>query len=122
MVAEVVLASVAFVCFVTLARWARRTRRATDTIGRYARAVSALRTIADDPSALVPPHPHAEYEDTPSVHMISDVTHINRTRLYGSRNRNAGRPDPELLERRPVIAHLPSISASRADEAGKEVG
>jgi hypothetical protein len=102
---------------------ARHSRRTTDSIGRYALAVGALRRIADEPLPVVTPEAHPS-DTRHLVQMLPDVAPASEASARPRRatGRRAGRPDPELVARRPVIAHLPSISAPRTDEADRHAG
>lgn len=100
----------------------RRTRQKADSIRRYSKAVSALRSIAAEPRPE--PHVHASAIALPNVRVLDEVAPLRvarerRERVFG---RRAARPDPELVARRPVIATLPSSSAPRSDDPGTRVG
>ncbi len=102
---SVVVASLVSLLFV------RRSRRRADSIGRYSRAVSALRTIAAEP------RPELKLCDRPSSPLAADVRVLDGSPGAAPRARRreprwrAARLDPDLLAQRPVIARLPSISA-----------
>jgi hypothetical protein len=100
----------------------RRAHRRADSVARYARAVSALRTIADEPRPAV--HMDASIEGAPKLQVISDVTSLEgvRARRSGRASRAAARLDPELVARRPLIAQLPSVSAPKRGESGQQAG
>jgi hypothetical protein len=103
---------------VLLAR--RRVRRA-DSIRRFSRAVSALRTIAAEPRPEPPVEDHGR--GRPNVRVLDEVAPMREARERRARaGRRVPRPDPELVARRPVIAQLPSISAPRTDDPGKQAG
>ena len=101
---------------------ARRRRRKADSIRRFSKAVSALRTI----SAEWRPEPPVEEHTIalPNVRVLDEVLPLREARERRARasGRRAARPDPELVARRPVIATLPSISAPRPDDPGTKVG
>ena len=87
----------------------RRSLKSSDSIIRYSRAVTALRTISAEPASEPP-----ELDDvvvaelaTPQVRVLADVTPIHEHARRRSARRFE-RPDPEAVARRPVIAHLPS--------------
>ena len=108
MLVEIALGSVLVVAALACFLWQRK-RSSSDSIVRYARAVSALRTISEEPS-LEPPESEDVWvaEVVPQVRVLADVTPIqDRVRRRGARAR-IDRPDPEDVARRPVIAHLPS--------------
>ncbi len=100
---------------------ARRARKRSDSVARYARAVSALRTIADEPR---PARAVVLDEAAPKLQVLSDITSIEgaRARRSGRANRVAPRLDPELVARRPLIAQLPSISAPKPGASGQQAG
>jgi hypothetical protein len=101
---------------------ARRRRRKADSIRRFSRAVSALRTIAAEP------RPERRVEEPtsalPNVRVLDEVAPLREARERRARvsGRHSARPDPELVARRPVIATLPSSSAPRSDDPGTQVG
>jgi hypothetical protein len=101
---------------------ARRRRRKADSIRRFSKAVSALRTI----SAEWRPEPPVEEHTIalPNVRVLDEVLPLREARERRARasGRRAARPDPELVARRPVIAKLPSISAPSSDDPGTQVG
>lgn len=101
---------------------ARRTRRKADSIRRFSKAVSALRTIADEPrpERAVEEHTIA----LPNVRVLDEVLPLReaRERRALASGRRTPRPDPELVARRPVIATLPSMSAPRPDGPGTKAG
>jgi hypothetical protein len=101
---------------------ARRTRRKADSIRRFSKAVSALRTIADEPRPEPPVEDHTIA--LPNVRVLDEVVplHEARERRARASGRRTARPDPELVARRPVIAKLPSISAPSSDGPGTQVG
>ncbi len=94
------------------------TRARADSLRRYARAVTALRSIAAEPRPelpVAPPRGDRARPGPPNVRILDDVSPIREARDRRVRaSRRARRPDPELLARRPVIATLPSISAAPA--------
>jgi hypothetical protein len=100
-----VLAVVALACFLR-----RRNHKSSDSIIRYSRAVSALRTISEEP-CLEPPESDdvviAEVADPP-IRVLADVTPIKEHVRRRATRMRIERPDPEAVARRPVIAHLPS--------------
>ena len=116
-----VAAAVVVLLFALMLR-ARRARKRADSVARYARAVSALRTIADEPR----PAAHAAIDEAvaPKLQVLSDITSLEgaRARRTGRANRAAQRLDPELVARRPLIAQLPSISAPKPGESGQQAG
>jgi hypothetical protein len=118
-VAEV--AGAGLVIAIVLGSIMRRSRRSTDSIGRYARAVSALRTIASEsgPPSTVPLHARP-VTDTPNVHVLPDPARSRRgrhAREPRSLRRRAARVAPELVDRRPLIAQLPSTPSAFRDAA-----
>ncbi|HTL84873.1 MAG TPA: hypothetical protein VL856_06800 [Acidimicrobiia bacterium] len=88
----------------------RRRVKSPDSIIRYSRAVSALRTISAEP-VLEPPETDDEVVIAeiapPQVRVLADVTPIHEHARRRAARRFE-RPDPEAIARRPVIAHLPS--------------
>ena len=121
MLIEVVAGAVVLVG-VVVSLGARRTRRKADSIRRFSKAVSALRTIAAEPR----PERRAEEPSLalPNVRVLDEVAPLREARERRARvsGRRAARPDPELVARRPVIATLPSSSAPRSDDPGTQVG
>ena len=110
MLVEIAVGAVFVVLVLAFVLRAARRREGSDSIIRYSRAVSALRTIAAEP-CLEPPDSDdvviAEFA-SPQVRVLAEVTPIHEhVRRRGARAR-AVRPDPESVARRPVIAHLPS--------------
>jgi hypothetical protein len=105
---EIAVASV-FVVLALAFVLRRRSVNSPDSIVRYSRAVSALRTISTEP-VLEPPDADdiviAEVE-TPQIRVLAEVTPIHDHARRRS-PRRFQRPDPESVARRPVIAHLPS--------------
>jgi hypothetical protein len=101
---------------------ARRRRRKADSIRRFSKAVSALRTIAAEPRPERPVDEHTVA--LPNVRVLDEVLPLREARERRARasGRRPARPDPELVARRPVIATLPSISAPRPDDPGTKVG
>ncbi len=100
----------------------RRTRRKADSIRRFSKAVSALRTIAAEPR----PEPAVDEHTIalPNVRVLDEVVPLHEARARRARasGRRTARPDPELVARRPVIAKLPSISAPSSDDPGTRAG
>ncbi len=112
-VAEVVGAGLVVV--IVIASITRRSRRKTDSIGCYSRAVTALRTIASEPR-----HPaHMDepvVSDSANVHVLPDPSNLRRARHPReprASHRWVNRVAPELVEQRPVIAHLPTPARPR---------
>ena len=101
---------------------ARRRGRKADSIRRFSKAVSALRTIAAEPRLEPPVEDHTTA--LPNVRVLDEVLplHEARERRARASGRRTARPDPELVARRPVIATLPSISAPRPDDPGTKAG
>jgi hypothetical protein len=102
---EIAIGCVFVVLGLAFALRTRRTLKSSDSIIRYSRAVSALRTISEEP-------PEADDEvvadvATPQVRVLADVTPIHEHARRRAARRFE-RPDPEAVARRPVIAHLPS--------------
>jgi hypothetical protein len=107
---------------------ARHMRTRADSLRRYSRAVTALRSIAEEPR----PEARADLrandrglDGRPNVRVLDEVAptrhlHDRRTRA----GRRASRPDPESVARRPVIAHLPSTprSAPLGGDPGRQAG
>jgi hypothetical protein len=96
---------------------ARRRRRAADTIGRYSRAVSALRTItAETRPAAARLHTVEPGEGRgATIHALHEVgARSDGRRSARAAGRVRRRIDPDRVARRPVVAHLPSISAPRS--------
>jgi hypothetical protein len=110
------------VVLLTVLLLARRVRRKADSIRRYSRAVSALRTIASEPRPEPPVESHAVA--LPNVRVLDEVVPLReaRERRVRTTGRRTPRPDPELVARRPVIAKLPSISAPSGDDSGQQAG
>jgi hypothetical protein len=105
---EIALGSV-FVVVALAFALRRRSIKSSDSIIRYSRAVSALRTISAEP-VLEPPDaddPVIAEVTTPQIRVLADVTPIHEHAQRRARRRFE-RPDPEAVARRPVIAHLPS--------------
>jgi hypothetical protein len=106
-----------------LAAWAtvRHLRVRADSLHRYSRAVTALRSASE-----LRPEPRIDLarderarELRASVRVLDEVAPIRQAvdrRVRASRL--AARPDPELLARRPVIANLPSMPESPAAAGG----
>jgi len=94
-----------FVVSPSLMLMARRSHRRSDTLGRFSAATDALRTIAEHPTAEVPPGMD-HVEATPSVHMLDDsrVMSLDPALLAPPERRKSARPDAESLARRKTIS------------------
>jgi hypothetical protein len=120
-----VASAVLLVVIVALAL-TRRARNKTDSIGRYSRAVSALRTIAtasrEEPTVVSgADRPRTER----AVHVLSETApggRNERARDARPLRRRASRLAPEVVDQRPVIAQLPSVSAARPPGTGEHAG
>ena len=101
---------------------ARRRRRKADSIRRFSKAVSALRTISAEPRPEPPVEEHMIA--LPNVHVLDEVLPLREARPSAAHRVGSAHhpPDPELVARRPVIAKLPSISAPSSDDPGTQVG
>jgi hypothetical protein len=119
---KIVVAGAVGVLLLALMLRTRRAHKRADSVARYARAVSALRTIADEPRPVA--HAAVFIEGAPKLQVLSDVTSLEgaRARRSGRASRAAARLDPELVARRPLIAQLPSVPTPKRGESGKQAG
>ena len=122
LVIAVVAAGIVVVGGMTLALVRHRHRR-RDSVQTFSAATSAMRHMAEHPSAPTgeaAPHPEVA---TPNVHVLGDVgaRRLDRTRsTRASARARRRRPDADAIARRPTIASLPSISSPKRSSAPDE--
>jgi hypothetical protein len=114
-----ILASVLVVLLIFSARRMRRRERRRDSIARFADAREAMSITQGHPAVrtAVMPHPSEHDSGPPSVVVRtgSDVLFDPLSRRRVDEARKSYRGDPEMLARRPTVAMLPTLLASRRE-------